>query len=84
MNKPLTVAADEFMQAVIHHINTSGLPAFVLAGLLEDAVKELRKVSADQLRTDNDVWNKFQEEQERAEMRKSNGNTKNKCQSTAT
>ena len=65
MNKPLTVAADEFTQAVIHHINTSGLPAFVLAGLLEDVVKELRKVSADQLRKDNDVWNKFQEEQER-------------------
>lgn len=65
MNKPLTVAADEFTQAVIHHINTSGLPAFVLAHLLEDIVKELKNVSADQLRKDNDVWNKHQEEQDR-------------------
>ena len=65
MDKPLTVRADEFSQSVVYLANNSGLPAFILANVLDGLSVELKELAKDQLRADNDVWNKYQEEQER-------------------
>lgn len=61
MDKPLTVRADEFSQSVIFLANNSGLPAFVLSGILKDIQVELVQMAQKQLREDNDKWNEYQE-----------------------
>ena len=64
MDKPLTVRADEFSQSVIFLANNSGLPAFVLSGILKDIQVELVQMAQKQLREDNDRWNAYQKEKE--------------------
>lgn len=61
MDKPLTVRADEFTQSVIYLAKISGLPAFVLSGILKDIQMDMVQIAQQQLREDNDKWNEYQE-----------------------
>lgn len=63
MDKPITVAAAEFSDAVMCCINGSGLPAFVIASTLFEIANEARKLAMQQLKTDNDAWQKYRESQ---------------------
>ena len=54
MEKPITVKADELAQGIAYLANNSGLPAFIVAGILNDLYLEARKLASQQLRKDND------------------------------
>ena len=63
MQKPITVKADELAQGIAYLANNSGLPAFIVAGILNDLYIEARNLATQQLRKDNDAWNKYQKTQ---------------------
>lgn len=63
MEKPITVKADELAQGIAYLANNSGLPAFIVAGILNDLYLEARKLASQQLRKDNDAWNEYQKSQ---------------------
>lgn len=41
--KPLTVARQEYMDSICQATNKSGLPAFVIAGVLEKVLSEISR-----------------------------------------
>ena len=43
MNKPITVARQEFIEAIIRQINTTPLPSFVVAGALREILPLIDK-----------------------------------------
>ena len=59
MNKPLTVARQEFAENIVELINNSGLPAFVALEILKSCEVELNTLAQKQY------------EQEKAEYEKS-------------
>ena len=50
MNKPLSVERHEYMQKIIQITNAAALPAFVKVGVLEQALKEMRKIEDKELK----------------------------------
>lgn len=42
--KPLVVRRQEFMEQIVHATNNSGLPAFVMADVLERLTEKLREL----------------------------------------
>lgn len=42
--KPITLARRDYMQGIVNLTNRSGLPAFVMVDVLEQAARELRPV----------------------------------------
>lgn len=56
MNKPLTVAKDDFTNDVIKTVNEAGLPAFIMADVLGDVLKELQRMAKEQLERDREAW----------------------------
>lgn len=58
MNKPLTVAREDFAKEIIGAVNSSGLPAFVVREVLQSVVKEAQKLEAVQLQADREAWEK--------------------------
>lgn len=64
MEKPITIRREEFGQAVAEAINNSGLPAFVIADLLEGMIGSLRQLEAEQARRDLALWEKEQKQEE--------------------
>ena len=60
MNKPTTIIRQEFIQKQIELINGSGLPAFVLVDIIEETLRELRRLAAEQYRKDKEAWEEFQ------------------------
>ena len=58
MNKPLTVAREDFAKEIIGAVNSSGLPAFVVREVLQNVVQEVQKLEAAQLQADREAWEK--------------------------
>ncbi len=56
MDKPITVAREEFTQDLIKMVNTAELPAFVIADILKDALAEIRRIAERQLAEDRQKW----------------------------
>ena len=49
MQKPLTVARRDYMQSIVDLTNNSGLPAFVIVNVLEDALSQVRPLMDSEL-----------------------------------
>ena len=62
MNKPLTVARQEFTETIVDAINNAELPFFVISDILKSALVEVDKMSQAQYQQDKDAWDKAQEE----------------------
>ena len=60
MNKPITVAREDFATALINLVNDSGLPAFVMSDILKNAVKELERLEGEQYQLDKQAWEESQ------------------------
>lgn len=58
MTKPITVARRDYMNGIIELTNNSGLPAFVIADILEDILSEVNKAADQQLKRDEAEWHK--------------------------
>ena len=76
MNKPLTVARQEFLEAVVMLVNKSPLPAFVLAEMLEVALKRVNLVANQEYQQDKAAWEESlkKAEEARKEAEKSEDN----------
>ena len=62
MAKPLTIARQEFTEAIVEDINNAKLPFFVISDILKSALVEVEKMSQVQYKRDKDAWDKAQEE----------------------
>lgn len=63
MNKPLTIARQEFTENIVEVINNSELPFFVVSDILKNALVEVDKMAQAQYQRDKDSWEKSQEEE---------------------
>ena len=63
MDKPLTVAAAEFSDAVLCAVRGSGLPAFIVASALTEIATAARNMAQQQLQADNQKWQEYLEKQ---------------------
>lgn len=52
MNKPITIERQEYMRKIVEVTNAAALPAFVKVGVLEQALKEMRKIEDNELKRD--------------------------------
>lgn len=57
MDKPITVARQEFTQALVNLVNSSGLPAFVMRQSLAQMDQALAQLEQAQLEKDTAQWN---------------------------
>ena len=53
VNKPITVAYEDFRQEMASLINSSGLPAFIIETVLKDYLSEVKLVTESQYKKDN-------------------------------
>lgn len=58
MQKPLTVAHQEFKDSIMRLINNSGLPAFILADTLSFFVRDLNSLASQQYQQDKEEYEK--------------------------
>ena len=56
MNKPITVARNEFSEALVSLVNNSGLPAFVMRQVLAQMDNALSQLEQAQLEQDKAEW----------------------------
>ena len=56
IEKPLTVKRQEFTEQVVELINSYGLPAFVVIGVLEALLPTLRQLEQQQLMQDRKLY----------------------------
>ena len=52
MNKPITVAREEFIKSIIQTVQDSGLPAFVVVDVLEGVCRESKALAQQQYQAD--------------------------------
>lgn len=64
MNKPLTVARQEFVDSLVALINESGLPAFILREVIAKTDTELARVEQEQYQQEKKAWEESQTEGE--------------------
>lgn len=64
MNKPITVARQEFVEKIVDVCNTSGLPAFMMLDVLMDTKGVLEDLAAKQLKDDVEKWQEWQAQQD--------------------
>lgn len=57
MQKPITVAREEFIICIKENINRSGLPAFLISDVLRDLAKQMDKLAESQYQYDLNEWN---------------------------
>jgi len=62
MTKPLTIARQEFIEAIVEDINNAELPFFVISDILKSTLAEVKKMSQVQYQQDKNAWDKAQEE----------------------
>lgn len=62
MNKPFDLALYDFNQSLINLINTSGLPAVVLAQSLQNALTEVNKIAEQNLASARQAYEAEKEE----------------------
>lgn len=58
MNKPITVAHEDFKQELASLINNSGLPAFMIEPILKDYLNEIRIIIKNQYQIDKTEYEK--------------------------
>lgn len=58
MDKPFTVAHEDFKQDLADLINNSGLPALVIEPILQSYLNETRLVAANQYKRDKALYEK--------------------------
>ena len=63
MNKPITVARNEYMQALVDITNQSGLPYFAIVDVLERMKSQLEKLAEAQLQQDTAAYAKALEKE---------------------
>ena len=56
IEKPLTMKRQEFTEQVVEMINSYGLPAFVVIGVLEALLPTLRQLEQQQLMQDRKLY----------------------------
>jgi hypothetical protein len=56
MQKPITVAREEFIETMINTINESGLPAFVIADILTDLLSAINELKVQQYKKDLEAY----------------------------
>lgn len=56
MEKPITVARNEFSEALVSLVNNSGLPAFVMRQVLAQMDNALSQLEQAQLEQDKAEW----------------------------
>ncbi len=52
MNKPLSVAYEEFKQNMLNIINNAGLPAFIVENVLQNYLIEIKAIAKQQYQSD--------------------------------
>ena len=62
-NKPISLARKEYIQTICATTNNCGLPAFVVVDVLERILSEMRKAADTELKRDEAMWHKAQQEQ---------------------
>nr|DAV01113.1 MAG TPA: hypothetical protein [Bacteriophage sp.] len=62
MDKPITVARQEFTQQLVNLVNNSGLPAFVMRSALSQVDTALAQLEQAQLEKDTAEWESQQKE----------------------
>ena len=62
MDKPLTVARQEFAENIVEVINNSGLPAFVMLEIIHSCERELTKLSQTQYEKDKAEYEESKED----------------------
>lgn len=67
MQKPITVARQEFIDTVAEAVNNSGLPAFLVVDVLRMFLSQLEPQEEKQFQRDFAEWEKFVGEQEQEE-----------------
>lgn len=68
MQKPITVARQEFINNVQSVINESGLPAFLISDVLKVFLNQLNDLEEKQYHRDYQAWMKYQEENKEEHM----------------
>ena len=63
MEKPITIATQEFIDKAINLIQTCGLPAFVIRYVFKDLLDEINGQMNVQYEEDLKKWNDFQKEE---------------------
>lgn len=58
INKPITVAREEFIRDLVNLINNASLPLFVIESVLKDCVLEVHQGAQQQLHTDEIMYKK--------------------------
>lgn len=61
MQKPSTVLRQEFIDKLAELLNTSELPAFVLADILKNALNVTQELAEQQYRIDKAKWEESQD-----------------------
>lgn len=56
MNKPITIARQEFTQAIVDAVNNAELPMFVISDILKSALTEVDKLAQAQYEADVKAW----------------------------
>ena len=56
IEKPITVARQEFIDAISDTINKSGLPLFIIEPILKDVYLEVKSLSQKQYEIDRDEY----------------------------
>lgn len=64
MNKPITVAREDFAQALIKLTNEAPLPAFVKIDVLSGVTKALEPVAMEEYNREKQAWDESQKGEE--------------------
>lgn len=64
MEKPLSVAREDFVNALVELVNNSGLPMFVVLDVLKGATEEVKDAAARQYEQEKLEYEKLKEENE--------------------
>ena len=62
MQKPLTLARRDYIQSVCDLTSKSGLPAFVVADVLESVLAQIRIEVESEIKRDEAMWRKAQQD----------------------
>jgi len=63
MEKPITLQIEQFKQDLVHLVNESGIPVFLLDYILKDLSNEIHMLSKDQLKKDETAYQEHTEHQ---------------------
>lgn len=63
MQKPITVARQEFIEDIVGAVNTSGLPFFVIEAMLKDLLGSVQRGAEAQLEKDRTAYGEYLQEE---------------------